>query len=146
MEENAIKNSLIGTFYENNNFYISLYDINKNIIKKQLISDLQFPKEKENNLNIINRNENIKNKAFCFDCKKNIDCNANSECKAHNIKYLNELIKEVNIKEIEENLRLAIENYKKVYRIIEDKLNEFKKRNENQIILTRKILKCIIQI
>ena len=141
MEENLIKNSLIGTFYEKNNFYISLYDLNKNTIQKQLISDLKFPKEKENNLNIINRNENINNKAFCFDCKKNIDFNVNSECKCHNIKYLNDFINDINIKEIEENLKLAVENYKKVYKMIENKLNEFKKRNENQIILARKIIK-----
>ena len=70
MEENAIKNSLIGTFYENNNYYVSLYDLNKNIIQRKLISDLQFSKEEENNLNIISKNENMNNKAFCFDCKK----------------------------------------------------------------------------
>ena len=140
MEESAIKNSLIGTLYENNNYYISIYDLNKNIIQKKLISDMKFSKEKENNLNIINKNENIINKAFCFDCKKNIDCNVNLECKTHNIKYLNDIIKDISIKEIEENLNLAEENYKKIYKVIEDKLNVFKQRNENQIILARKII------
>ena len=140
MEESAIKNSLIGTLYENNNYYISIYDLNKNIIQKKLISDMKFSKEKKNNLNIINKNENMNNKAFCFDCKKNFDCNVNSECKTHNIKYLNDIIKDINIKEIEENLNLAVENYKKVYKIIEDKLNEYKQRNENQIMLARKII------
>ena len=140
MEENTIKNCIIGTFYENNNYYVSLYDMNKNIIQKKLINDLKFSKEKENNLNIINKNENMSNKAFCFDCKKNIDCNVNLECKTHNIKFLNDIIKDISIKEIEENLNLAEENYKKIYKVIEDKLNVFKQRNENQIILARKII------
>ena len=140
MEENTIKNCIIGTFYENNNYYVSLYDMNKNIIQKKLINDLKFSKEKENNLNIINKNENMSNKAFCFDCKKNIDCNVNLECKTHNIKYLNDIIKDISIKEIEENLNLAEENYKKIYKVIEDKLNVFKQRNDNQIILARKII------
>ena len=140
MEENAIKNSIIGTYYEKNNFYMVLYDINKKIIRKELISDLQFSKDKENNINFLSKNININNKAFCFDCEKNIDFNENSECKTHNIKYLNDLIKDINIKNIEENLKLAVENYEKVYKIIEGKLNEFKKRNENQIKLAQKII------
>ena len=82
----------------------------------------------------------MNNKAFCFDCRKNIDYNVNSECKTHNIKFLNDLIKDINIKEIEENLSLAVENFKKVFKVIEDKLNEFKKRNENQIMLARKLI------
>ena len=44
MEENVIKNSLIGTSYENNNYFLSHYDMNKNIIQKKLISDLKFLK------------------------------------------------------------------------------------------------------
>ena len=140
MEENAIKNSIIGTYYEKNNFYMVLYDINKKIIRKELISDLQFSKDKENNINFLSKNININNKAFCFDCEKNIDFNENLECKTHNIRYLNDLIKDINIKDIEENLKLAVENYEKVYKIIEGKLNEFKKRNENQIKLAQKII------
>ena len=140
MKDNTIKNSLIGTCYEKNNYYLNLYDIDKNMIKKKLMSYIQFSKESINNININNKNENINNKAFCFNCKKNIDLNMSSECKAHNIKYLNDLIKEINIKEIEKNLKLAVENYKKVYKAIEHKLNDFKKRNENQIILAQKII------
>ena len=140
MEDNTIKNCFVGTNCENNNYYITIYDINKNNIQKELISDLRFSKEKLNNLNIINKNENINYKAFCFDCKKNIDLNKSPKCKTHNIKYLNDLINALDIKKIEDNLKSAIENYKKVYTIIEHKLNEFKKRNENQIILAQKII------
>ena len=68
MEENILKNSLIGTSYEKNNYYISIYDINKNVIQKELISDLSFSNEKINNTNVINMD--VKNEAFCFDCKK----------------------------------------------------------------------------
>ena len=118
MENNTIKNSLIGTYYEKDNYYITIYDINKNIIKKELMSDLIFPKEKANKINIINKNENINNKAFCFNCKKNIDLYINPECKTHNIEYLNDLIKDINIKEIENNFKLAVENYKSLYKII----------------------------
>ena len=138
MKDNTIKYSLIGTCYEKNNYYINIYDLDKNMVKKELRSDIQFSKENINNIN--NKNENINNKAFCFNCKKNINFNMSQKCKDHNIKYLNDLIKEINIKEIEKNLKLAVENYKKVYKAIEHKLNEFKKRNENQIILAQKII------
>ena len=138
MEESIIKNSLIGTFYDNNNYYISIYDMNKNVIRKELINELSFSKEKINNTNVINKE--VKNDAFCFDCKQNINLNINSACKSHSIKYLNDLIKDINIEEIEEKLEIAIESYENVYRIIEEKLNKFKKRNENQIILAKKII------
>ena len=82
----------------------------------------------------------IKNEAFCFDCKKNINVNMNPDCKTHNIKYLNDLIKDINIEQIEKDLELAIENYENVYRIIEEKLIKFKKRNNNQILLAKKII------
>ena len=140
MEENTIKNSLIGTFCENNNYYISIYDINKNIIQKELIDDLSFSKEKMSNKNTINTDENIKNEAFCFNCRKNINLNMNSDCKTHNNKYLKDLIKDINIEQIEEVLELTIVNYENVYRIIEEKLNKFKKRNNNQILLAKKII------
>ncbi len=138
MEESILKNSLIGTAYEKNNYYISIYDINKNVIQKELISELLFSNEKINNANAINMD--VKNEAFCFDCKKNINVNMNPDCKTHNIKYLNDLIKDINIEQIEKDLELAIENYENVYRIIEEKLNKFKKRNENQILLAKKII------
>jgi len=138
MEESILKNSLIGTSYEKNNYYISIYDINKNVIQKELISELLFSNEKINNINVMNMD--IKNEAFCFDCKKNINFNMNPDCKTHNIKYLNDLIKDINIEQIEKDLELAIENYENVYRIIEEKLNKFKKRNENQILLAKKII------
>ena len=85
MEDEKIKNSLIGTFYENNKYYIQIYDINKNAIQKELMSELEFPKEAKNT---INNNENIKNEVFCFNCKRNINLTLKSECKMHNIKYL----------------------------------------------------------
>ena len=106
MEEKTIKNSLIGIAYEKNNYYISIYDINKNVIQIELISELSFSNEKINNTNAINMD--VKNEAFCFDCKKNINLYINPECKTHNIKYLNDLIKDINIEQIEKDLELAI--------------------------------------
>ena len=47
---------------------------------------------------------------------------------------------EINIEQIEEKLEIAIKNYENVYRIIEEKLNKFKKRNKNQILLAKKII------
>jgi len=93
MEEEKIKNSLIGTFHENNKYYIQIYDINKSIIKKELMNELVFPKEKSNKINMINNNGNIKNEAFCFNCKRNINLTLNSECKNHKIKYLKRKIR-----------------------------------------------------
>ena len=138
MEDSTIMNSLLGTSYEKNNYYMSIYDINKNVIQKELISELSFSEEKVKNTNIIY--SDIKNEAFCFKCKKNINLNMNPDCKTHNIKYLNDLIKDINIEQIEEDLELAIKYYENVYRIIEEKLNKFKKRNENQILLAKKII------
>ena len=140
MEDGKIKNSLIGTFHENNKYYIQIYDIKKNIIKKELTSELVFPKEKSNKINMINNNGNIKNEAFCLNCKRNINLSLNFECKNHNIKYLNELNKDINIEIIEKNMKQAIENYENVLKILEEKLDNFKKRNNNQIILAKKII------
>ena len=140
MEEEKIKNSLIGTFHENNKYYIQIYDINKNIIKKELISELVFQKEKIDNINTINNNENIKNEAFCFNCKRNINLILNPKCKNHKIKYLNELTKDINIEIIEKNMKQAIKNYENVLTILEEKFDRFKKRNNNQIILAKKII------
>ena len=138
MEDEKIKNSLIGTFHENNEYYIQIYDINKNIIEKELMSELLFPKEK---INKINNKEILKNEAFCFNCKRNINLALNFECKKHNIKYFNELNKDINIEIIEKNMKQAIENYENILKILEEKFDNFKKRNSNQIILAKKIIK-----
>lgn len=136
MEDEKIKNSLIGTFHENNKYYIQIYNINKNVIQKELMSELVFQKR----INSINNNENIKNEAFCFNCKRNINLDLNSECKKHNIKHLNELSKDINIEIIEKNMKQAIENYENILKILEEKLDKFKKRNSNQIKLSQKII------
>ena len=68
MEDSTIMNSLLGTSYEKNNYYISIYNISKNIIQKELISDLSFSNEKISNINMIRLD--LKNEAFCLNCKK----------------------------------------------------------------------------
>ena len=103
------------------------------------MSDLIFSKEEENNKIIANKDENIKNDAFCYTCNKNIPEMCHN-CKSHDIKYFKDLTKEIDIELIKENLRLAINNYEKVYKVMEEKLNSFKKRNENQIALAKLII------
>ena len=61
----------------------------------------------------------------------------NPDCKNHNIKYLNESLKDINIKQIEEKLKTAIEYYEETYKKIKEKLERFKQR---QILLAKKII------
>lgn len=129
MAEEKIKNLFIGTLYENEKFYIESIDLDKNS-KKELIDDFLFEKE---NKKYFQKEKNI---GFCLECEKNI--NENSNCKNHNIKYFNTLI--INIEEIEKNLNNIIDNYKFILNVIEEKIRNFKKRNDNQILLAKKII------
>ena len=128
-------NSLLGTLYKNGEYFIEAYNINKNFIQKELIDDTLALKE---DYNIINESTN--NNAFCYDCQKNINLNVDFDCKTHNTKKFNDLVNDINIKELEEKLNQTIENFENVMNIIEEKINKFKKRNINQILLAKKVL------
>ena len=92
-------NFLLGTSYENGEYYIEKYDIGRNFIHKELIDVTIAHKEKYNI-----KNENINNNAFCFECKKNINLELDLNCKKHNIKNFRDLIQDINIEKLEENL------------------------------------------
>ena len=71
MSGNLIKNTFIGTLYENGNYYIKTANLN-NDINKILLKDFLLEKED------INNNQNEKYIGFCIDCNKNIN---NPNCK-----------------------------------------------------------------
>jgi len=95
---------------------------------------------KMDNLIQVNKDININNKAFCFNCRANINLDNNPDCKNHNIKYLNESLKDININQIEENWKTAIEYYEETYKKIKEKSERFKQRYEKQILLAKKII------
>ena len=59
MEENILKNSLIEIDLEKPNYYINIYDIDKNIIRKELISNILCSEVKMDNFIQINKDINI---------------------------------------------------------------------------------------
>ena len=111
-------NTLIGTKYEKNGYYCEIYDINENIIRKELINEIIYPKEDKNNIKF---KKNINFEAFCFDCKRNINFEMTPNCKNHTFKYLSDLNKDINIEIIEKNFKLAVENYKNILKYMEKK-------------------------
>ena len=133
MNEEALKNLFIGISYEND-IFIETLDLNTHI-NKVLIKDFISDKEKKHKL----KNEN--NVGFCFDCNKNIN---NSNCDAHKIIHYDDIINNINIKNIEDNFKKIIENYNNVVNILEQKIKDFKKRNDEQIILAKKLIDVYI--
>ena len=133
MTEEALKNLFIGISYKNDTF-IETLDLNTHI-NKVLLKDFISEKEKEHKL----KNEN--NVGFCFDCNKNIN---NSNCDDHSIIYYQEINNNINIKSIEDNFKKIIENYNNVVNILEQKIKDFKKRNNEQILLAKKIINVYI--
>ena len=131
--------TLIGTKYEKNGYYCEIYDINENVIKKELINEIMDPKDEVNNLKLI---KDINLEAFCFDCKRNINFSMTPNCKNHNFKYLSDLSKDINIEIIENNFKNAIENYEIILKYMEKKIKYFKIRNENQILLVKKMIEA----
>ena len=134
MAEEKIKNSFIGTSFENKNFFIDSINLNTNIINREFI------------FNFISKNENyIESEpysGFCFDCKKNIKVGA---CLNHNIRIYKDLIDNLNIKQIENNFQKVFENYNYIINKLEQKIKDLKQRNEEQIKLSQKIIEVYKQ-
>ena len=137
MKSSTLFNFLLGTYKCNNNYYIEIYDIINNSLKSELIYNLALLTD---NSNIINENKNRKNDAFCFNCKKNININESPNCNNHNIKNFKDLTRDINIELLERNLKKITDNYEEIVKIIEEKINDFKKRNNAQISLAKKLI------
>ena len=129
-------NSLIGINYEKNEYFLEIYDMNDNKVKKKPMNDILFEKFDKN----LKYDNNIKIDTFCFDCKKNINLDKSLDCKNHNIKILNDLKKDINIESIEKNLNLIVKDYENILKYLEEKIINFKKRNNNQIIFAKKLI------
>ena len=125
-----LKNCFIGISKENGNYYIESIDL-KNNINKELLKDFLFDKD---NINELKKEKYI---GFCFKCNKNIN---NSFCGEHPVKYFKDIIKEINVEEIENNLTNITEKFNNYINILEEKIKALKKRNEEQILLARKII------
>lgn len=134
MTERKIKSLLIGTFYDNRNYYVESIDLEKNI-KKNLITE--FLAEEKNKINL---QEDINNIGFCLTCINNVTSKSLSICKDHSIIYFSDLIKSINIEEIENNLNNIIDSYNEIIKAIEERIKNFKQRNDNQIIFAKKII------
>ena len=141
MKSQIFFNSLIGTNYENNQHFFEFYEMNENNYQKKSMDEIIFEKNNLNNKN-LNYDSDIKIDTYCFDCKKNINLNENKICKNHNIMNLNNINKDINIELLEKNLNLIIENYENILKYLEEKLINFKKRNNNQIILAKKLIEA----
>ena len=112
MKSNLLFNSLIGTYYSDIQYYTEAYGIYRNSLQKEGINNLTSLKD-DDITNFINENKNIKQNAFCINYRKNININENLNCKTHNIKYIKNLIIDIDIKILEINLKNIIKNYKK---------------------------------
>ena len=83
------------------------------------------------------RNKNENNIGFCFDCNKNIN---NTFSINHSIKFYKDIIKSINIQEIQTKFNNIVENYNYVINLLEEKIKNFKKRNDDQIALVQQII------
>ena len=135
IKSNTCFNSLIGTNFIKDDCHIESYDIKNNSIQKELINDFLSPKVNSNT-----GKEDIKYDAFCFDCKMNVNLSETPICKNHNLKYLCDLMKDININLIEKNLNTIIDNYEKVLKYLEEEINNFKRRNNSQIYLAKNLI------
>ena len=133
MGERKIKHLFIGTLYENKNNYIERINLNMNI-QKELINDFL---SKEIIKNYVINDNNI---GFCLNCKNNVNSKNISKCDKHQIKYFKDLINNINIEQIKNNMKIIIDNYNYIINIIEEKIKNFKERNDNQILLAKKII------
>jgi len=134
MCEYTIRNSFIGLIEDFDNFYIESIDLN-NILKKTLLNEFLFQKDNNNNLS-----KNINYLGFCFDCKKNIN---NSHKFKHSIIYYNDIIKNIDtIQQMELKINIAKDSFNYIIDIINIKLNNFIKRNHEQLLLIEKIINC----
>ena len=136
MKSQTFSNSLIGINYEKNDYFLEIYDMNDNNVKKKSMNEIIFDKIDKN----LEYDNNIKIDSFCFDCKKNINLDKNPDCKNHNIINLNDINKDINIESIEKDLDNFVKDYESLLKYLEEKIINFKKRNNNQIILAKKII------
>ena len=141
MDAKMFLNSLIGTYSDKNKYYFEIYDIFQNNNQKELMNKVIFEKDILNNIN-LKSDIIIKNEAYCLDCKTNVNLCETPNCKNHNVKYLKDLNKDINIESIENNFKKAVENYEKMLKYMEEEFNNFKKRNANQILLAKKIIEA----
>ena len=130
MLEEIITNSFIGIEEKDNDFFIDAIDLKSNIKKLSINTLLSEIKE----LEPLKKTNNI---GFCFDCQKNI---ADSKCSTHKVKYFKDIINKVNINGIEKQIETISEAYNDIINILQKKIKEFKKRNDNQIQLAKKIV------
>ena len=132
-------NSLIGTNYDKNKYFLETYDINENNIQKELMEEIKI----ENELNKIKKsNTQSKIEAFCLDCKTNVNLSETPNCNSHNIKFLKDLSKDINIELIENNFKIIVENYENMLNYMIKKIKNFITRNENQILLAKNLIEA----
>ena len=118
MDEQKLKNSIIGINEFNGNIYIETFDENNNIQKELLTT---FFLDKKDNI--------FSSQNFPFKIIKNLETI--------------DMPKEdfnLDIIEIEKNLNKIINNYNYVIEILLKKLQEFKKRNDELIIFAKNII------
>ena len=128
MLEKEVRNSLIGIKEENGISYLEFIDHANNIKKTNLIN---FVTEKNNN---IIEAENKDEYLYRFKKQKKIIKDKDSQ------KSIDDLVKSINIKDIENTLNEITKNYKIIIDILERKIEEFKKRNDAQIILVKNLI------
>ena len=128
MLEKEVRNSLIGIKEENGISYLEFIDHANNIKKTNLIN---FVTEKKNN---IIEAENKDEYLYRFKKQKRIIKAKDSQ------ESIDDLVKSINIKDVENTLNEITKNYKIIIDILEHKIEEFKKRNDAQIILVKNLI------
>ena len=128
MLEKEVRNSLIGIKEENGISYLEFIDHDNNIKKANLINFVT--KKKNNSIEVENKDE-----CLCgFKKQKKIIGTNDSQ------KSIDELVKTINIKDIENTLNEITKNYKIIIDTLERKIEEFKKRNDAQILLVKNLI------
>ena len=128
MLEKEVRNSLIGIKEENGISYLEFIDHDNNIKKANLINFVT--KKKNNSIEVENKDE-----CLCgFKKQKKIIETNDSQ------KSIDELVKTINIKDIENTLNEITKNYKIIIDTLERKIEEFKKRNDAQILLVKNLI------
>ena len=119
MLEEIITKSFIGIEEGNDDEYLlQSIDLNSNINKHSLSNLLKDTNGKKS----LNKNIN------------------DSKCSFHNVEYFKDSIKDINIVKIEKTLKKISDNYNEIINILEEKIKQFKKRNDEQILLSKKII------
>ena len=117
MLEEIILNSFIGIEEENDEYLLKNIDSNNKL--KQ--NSLSFFLSDKNNISSLNINLNESNNFHSFE-------------------YFKETIENINIEKIENDFKKILEDYNQIINILDEKIKEFKKRNDEQIFLAKKII------